>query len=155
MILHVANKGCRLACVLSVLIGVAPARSDTPVSDEDVIAYRQHIMKSNSAQAAAIGQILSLAIPDDNLAKHFEALLLTTRAAKAAFAPRVVGGGSLPAVWENPEDFAARLKESEDNLAKALKALQEQGMGSGTIGEYAIESMNSCKTCHDVYRKKP
>ena len=46
--------GCWLAGALSLLICAGPASADA--SDEDVVAYRQHIMNTLDAQTAALGR---------------------------------------------------------------------------------------------------
>jgi len=143
------------AAVVSAMVCFTPTQAAAPInaSDEHTIDYRQNIMKTQDSQAAAIGQILALMVPDKNLAMHFEVLLLATRQAKEAFRPNAPGGESLPAVWENWADFEARLNKAEENLVKAIATAKAQG-GSGSIGEDAIEAMNSCKDCHDIYRNK-
>jgi cytochrome c556 len=123
-------------------------------SDESTIEYRQNIMKTKGVQAAAIGQVLALMVPEDNLISHFETLLLATRQSKLAFTPKIEGGDSLPVVWEKWDDFSARLTKAENNLVKAIAAGREHGGSAGGLGEDAIEAMNSCKECHDIYRKK-
>jgi cytochrome c556 len=144
-----------VAATLSASLYFASAWAAAPInaSDENTIEYRKNIMKTQDSQAAAIGQILALMVPDKNLTLHFEALLIATRQAKEAFKPNVPGGGARPEVWENWEDFSARLDKAEENLVKAVATAKAQG-GSGSIGEDAIEAMNSCKDCHDTYRNK-
>ena len=142
------------ALAVSALISTAPAWGETiNASNESTIEYRQNIMKTKGAQAAAIGQVLALMVPDGNLASHFEALLLATRQTKLAFTPKVQGGDALPAIWEKWDDFSARLAQAEENLVKAVETARKHS-GTGSLGEDAIAAMNSCKDCHDVYRKK-
>src|SRR5690349_6594884 len=118
--------------------------------DEDVIAYRQEIMKTMGAQSAAIGMVLAGMVPDQLLFTHFEVLLQSIRQAKSAFEPKVVGGNALPVVWEKHPDFLAKLNEAEANIIKAIEITKKDGAG-GQSGEAAVAAL-SCKGCHDVYK---
>ncbi|MDP1587642.1 MAG: cytochrome c [Prosthecobacter sp.] len=137
---------CGLVLAASV---AAPAVAQ--MRDEDVIAYRQEIMKTMGAQATSIGMVLAGMIPDKLLHTHFEVLLQSVRQAKLAFEPNVPGGNALPAVWENHADFVKKLAESEAAIAKAIEISKKDGAG-GQAGEAAIAAL-SCKGCHDTYKK--
>ena len=134
--------------VLAVSIA-APAEAQQ--RDEDVIAYRQEIMKTMGAQSTMIGMVLAGMVPDKLLYTHFEVLLNSVRQAKAAFEPKVEGGNALPAVWTNHADFMAKLNEAEANIIKAIEIAKKDGAG-GQSGEAAVGAL-SCKGCHDLYKK--
>ncbi len=119
--------------------------------DEDVIAYRQEIMKTMGAQSTMIGMVLAGMVPDKQLYTHFEVLLHSIRQAKQAFEPNVPGGNSLPAVWAKQADFTAKLNEAEANIVKAIDIAKKDGAG-GQSGEAAVAAL-SCKGCHDNYKK--
>jgi cytochrome c556 len=121
-------------------------------SPEHTIEYRQNIMKAMDAHATAIGQILALMVPPDNLAGHFEGLLISTRQAKAAFKDHVEGGESKPEVWTNWADFSAKLDKMEEGALRAVEAAKSSSE-VGYIAEFAVDAM-ACKGCHDVYREK-
>jgi cytochrome c556 len=133
-----------------ILIGVTwgPAAQ---AEDEDVIEYRQHIMKTLEAQSAALGQILSGAVPDDNLVAHLDTLALTASTALRSFEPKVQGGESKPEVWAKWPDFSKRMKDFADKTAQTAKIAKQQGKEAAT--EHVMEAL-SCKSCHDVYRAK-
>ena len=70
----------------------------------------------------------------------------------AGTGPDVGKTGARPAIWQNPQDFSAKLA----NFQVAAKAFQEAANGSdiaaikaklGPLGE-------ACKACHDKYRSK-
>ncbi|MEQ9448904.1 MAG: cytochrome c, partial [Rhodospirillaceae bacterium] len=92
-------------CVL--LAGLSAASGQ--ILDSSVIDYRKQVMKAKDAQAQAIGWILTGTVPPDNIAGHFESLLLATRQARKAFEPEVPGGRARPEIWENWDDFSGRL----------------------------------------------
>src|ERR1700689_5683667 len=78
--------GC---AILVAATGPTLARAD----DQDVIDYREHIMKTMGEQAAAISQILQQKAPAENFAIHVEILAVTAATAKKAFESKVLGGG--------------------------------------------------------------
>jgi hypothetical protein len=53
--------------------------------DQDVIDYRRHIMETLKAQTAALGMIMSGAIPDDNAVAHIDIIAETAATALKAF----------------------------------------------------------------------
>lgn len=58
---------------------------------------------------------------------------------------------ALPAIWENPEDFAkkfAGLQEAAMGAAAAVAGGQE------SVGPVVEKLGQACKACHDDYRKK-
>jgi cytochrome c556 len=135
-----------LAC-MSLALGASGAAA---TDDEDVIAYRRHIMHSLQEQTAALGKILSGAVPDDNAVAHMEALALIASTALKSFEPKVPGGDSKPEVWSDWDDFAGRMQEFSRLTAKMAEAGRTEGKDAGL--SHAIEALN-CKACHDVYRK--
>jgi cytochrome c556 len=126
--------------------GLAPSAH---ADDKDTIEYRQHIMKSLNAQSAILGQIVSGAVPDDNLVQHIDVLALLASTALKSFEPKVAGGDAKPEVWSNWADFSKRMQEFATKTAGAAKVAHTQG------GQAALSNMLdvlSCKSCHDVYR---
>ena len=118
--------------------------------DEDAADYRVETMKAIGGHTTGFFGILQGKVPHTgHLPVHANAL-----AALAKIAPSLFPAGSgedtdaLPAIWENPEDFAAKLTAFEDaatNLAAAVAA------GDG-IGPAAQQMGQACKGCHDDYR---
>ncbi len=138
----------RALCASITLLCVAPAvRAD----DKDVIEYRQHIMKTLNEQAAVVGQILSGAVPDDNVISHLDALALTASTALKAYTPKVPGGEAKPEVWSNWPDFSKRMNEFAKMTADMAKTAHEQGKDAALA---KVVDALSCKDCHDTYRKE-
>jgi Cytochrome c556 len=131
-----------IACALC-----APAQAN----DEDVREYREHIMKSLNAQAAILGQIVSTAVPPDNLQAHMDSIALLASTALAAFEPKVPGGEAKPEVWSQWPDFSKRMREFAEKTAAAAK------LGHTSSPEEALSNMldvMDCKGCHEVYRNE-
>ena len=141
------TAGVAAAAMAAALILPTAAQAD----DQDVIDYRSHIMKTMDEQTAAIGKIMSYAIPDDHFASHLEVMALAAQQSLSSFKEEVQGGESLPAVWENWDDFAARMNKFTEGVTAAAKIAREQGKDAALNAAF---SALTCKQCHDVYRKK-
>lgn len=136
----------RAVLSMALLAGVA---SVAHADDKDVIDYRQHIMKSLNAQSAILGQIVSGAVPEDNLVQHLDVLALLASTALKSFEPKVPGGDAKPEVWSDWPDFTKRMQEFAKKTAEASKIAHTQG------GQAALSNMLdglNCKSCHDHYR---
>lgn len=141
------RRSLKLAGLTMVAAGglVSLAHAD----DKDTIEYRQHIMKSLNAQSAILGQIVSGAIPDDNVVQHMDVLALLASTALKSFEAKVPGGEARPEVWKDWADFSKRMQEFAKKTEEASKIAHTQG------GQAALANMLdvlSCKSCHDVYR---
>jgi cytochrome c556 len=146
-------KFTRLAATLIAAVSVTtlalPAAAQQ--TDEDVIEYRQHIMKAMDAQTAAVGKILSFAIPEDQLPSHLETIAIMASTALDGYEKRVLGGESLPAIWDNWDDFSARMNDFATKIAATAEHAKEGGR-EAIMGEIVLAL--SCKSCHDLYREK-
>lgn len=139
----------RILAVAALVLAIPqPATYAADAAGKDAIEYRQRIMESMNAQAAMLGQIVSYAIPNDNLAAHLDAMALLASTALKSYEPKVPGGGAKPEVWANWADFQKRMQAFADNTAKAAKL-------GHTDPEAALANMLDvldCKACHDTYR---
>jgi cytochrome c556 len=122
-----------------------------PSANQDVIDYRQHIMKTMNEETAALGEIVSMAIPDDELVAHIHAIALTASLAPRAFEPKVPGGEAKPEVWTNWADFSKRLNEFVSKVGASDKRAHE--VSKEAVTGDILDSLN-CKGCHDTYRKE-
>ena len=136
-----------LLCALSMLPMTSTA------DDQDVIDYRRHIMETLKAQTAALGMIMSGAIPDDNVVAHIDIIAGTAATALKSFEPKVEGGDAKAEVWAQWDDFSARMNDFAAKTAAMSKAAHEQGKDEALL--LAMDAL-TCKQCHDDYRvKKP
>ena len=120
-----------------------------------IMHERHEGMESMGKAAKAIGRELKADSPN----------LATIRAGAktiADFAPHVVSltppgtgpdvgkTGAKPAIWENPQDFAAKAGDFQ----KAAQAFQTAAGGSdlNAIKSAWADLGKSCKACHDKYR---
>jgi adenylosuccinate lyase len=128
-----------------------PGMAGVAADNNDVIDYRQHIMNTLNEQAGALGEILSGAIPDDNVIAHLDALALTASTALKAFEPKVPGGQAKPEVWTNWADFSQRMNDFAQKTAAMAKLAHEKGKEAGLA---MVMDALSCKKCHDTYRRE-
>jgi len=136
-------NGLALAAVLASSSAVVYA------DNQDVIDYRQHIMKTLGEQAASIGMILQQKAPADNFATHVKIIAVTAATAKKAFEPKVLGGDAKPDVWNNWADFSKKMDNfvaATDDLAKAAAS------GGLAAAQPKVQGAMQCKGCHDTYR---
>ncbi len=143
--------GGRLGGAVLVMAGVLQCQA-AAADDKNVIEYRQHVMQALDGQAAALGQIVSGAVPDDNAAAHMEALALTAAIALKAFEPKVQGGDAMPEIWSKWPDFSKRMKEFAQKTADATREIKAKGKDAD-LSTLVVDALN-CKGCHDSYRRE-
>jgi len=143
------SRKCRARFVVELaLIVVVSAPVAIHADDQDVVDYREHIMRTMGEQEAAIGMILERKAPADNFATHIRILAVTAATAKKAFEPKVPGGKAKPEVWAQWPDFARRL----DALAAATDDLAKIAAGGGVAAAGTkVSGVLTCKSCHDTY----
>lgn len=122
---------------------------------EDIIKYRQNVMKASGANAAAATAIVQGKVEfKDRLREHAQALVTTTKNIPALF-PKGSDFGETEAqdaVWKKPDDFAKRAKDSH---AKAVAF--EKAVAANDTKSYAAklkDVADGCKACHKDYRKE-
>ncbi len=135
----------------------ALALSATALADnQDTIDYREHVMKTLAAQVGAIELIVQSKVPaedNSNLATHLKILALTASTAKAAFKDNVPGGEAKSNVWSNG-DLAADFSKRMDELAANTADLEKTADGNPSTVAGKLQSVLTCKGCHDEYREQ-
>lgn len=139
---------------LRALIGAAALVAALPsAASQGDVDYRSHTMEAIGGHMQSLFDILRGKVDHaDHLSVHATAL-----AGLAEITPTLFPAGSggddtdaLPAIWENPEDFAERLDAFKEAGA-GLRAAVESG---GNVMAAAQQLGQACKGCHDSYRKK-
>ncbi len=141
------NLGVIIVAALS--LGAAGAAR---AEDKDVIEYRQHIMKTLQEQTAIIGEIVSSAVPADNLTNHAEAIALAAQMSLKSFEAKVPGGESKPDVWAKWPDFSKRMND----FAAATRLFADTAKKGASVSEMTsiLTAALPCKECHDTYRQE-
>lgn len=128
------------------------AAPSVAAENKDIIDYRINLMKTLGEQAAALGKIAQGKVDyKDNVAVHAETIALNVKAAKIAFEPKVVGGTSTAAVWDNWKDFSDRFTALEVAANEVAAAAKSGGMAAA---QPKMAGLFTCKSCHDIYRTK-
>lgn len=145
----------RMKCIVALIFCTAIPTATLPMAahaadDQDVIDYRQHIMKSMGHEVATIGMILQGKALATDLAAHVQALALTTSSALIAFQPEVQGGNSKPEVWAKWDEFQKRMQELQANTADLAKVAKD---GPSAIAP-KVQGALTCKGCHDIFRSE-
>ncbi len=145
-------KRASAVLLLSLLSNLGQQTARAQDSDpQDVITYRELIMKQLDAEAAALGLMVSGQIPSDNLTLQAKAAAASAKSALKAFEPKVPGGEAKPEVWANWADFAKRMQglaQGAEEMAKASEGNNLQAVSG------LIVTALPCKECHDTYRNK-
>ena len=122
---------------------------------EDIIKYRQNVMKSQGAHLAATAAIIQGKVDYKNqLGDHVKALQATTKDIPSLF-PKDSDFGetkALDAVWQKNADFQKLAKDTQqktDALAKAVAANDSKNYGARFK-----DVADSCKACHKDFRKE-
>lgn len=120
--------------------------------DKDIIEYRQHIMKTLQEQTAIIGEIVSAAVPADNLPAHAEAIALAAQISLKSFEAKVPGGETKPEVWAKWADFSKRMND----FSAATRLFADTAKKGATLAEMTsiLTQALPCKECHDLYRQE-
>jgi cytochrome c556 len=147
---HARISHCILLVSAYLLAGTAVA-----AESEDIIKYRQNVMKSNGAHMAAAAAIINGKVDyKGQLGDHARALQAINKDINSLF-PKDSDFGetkALDAVWEKNADFQKLAKtaaQKADALAKTVAA--------GDSKNYAArfkELSDSCKACHKDFRKE-
>ena len=141
-----------LACIaLLTVLASPPLAADDAADHEGAAKYRHHTMEAIGGHMQAIVDILRRHVPHtDHLPIHAGALAALAEITPTLFPPGSGGSGSeaLPAIWENPEDFAKRVsafREAAANLNEVVDSGGAPGPAVRRVGQ-------ACKGCHDEYR---
>lgn len=146
----------KLSCLaaLSMIALAAGAQAPGP-KPEQVIAYRQSLFKTIGWNFAPMGAMVKGSKSWDaaefkrrSIAVAFAAVQLDE--AFAAGSDRGAVTDALPAIWENPDDFAAKLKafRQTSNALRIAAAGGDQDRIKAAFGELR----QTCGDCHETYR---
>lgn len=140
---HIAAGVALIAATM--LSGVARA------DNQDVIDYREHIMKTMGEQAQSLTMVAQGKAPAENVVIHAKLLAVTAATAEKAFTAKVPGGEAKPDVWAKWDDFSKKMKELVANTADLAKTAEAGGLDAV---KPKMAAALTCKGCHDVYREQ-
>lgn len=145
-----------LSAAAVLLLGTGlTAHAAEPGPADEIVKYRQAVMKSQGGHMAAAAAIIQGKVAfKDQLADHVKALEATTRDLNSLFpvGSDVGDTKALGEVWSNNDEFQKRAKDAQQKsaaLAKAVAAGDTQNYGARLK-----ETLDTCKSCHKDFRKK-
>jgi cytochrome c556 len=144
----------RLLSIISVLTMLAPLALHA-AEPEDIIKYRQNMMKAIGGHTGAAGAIIQGKVDYKNqLVDHARALRALTGDIPALF-PKDSDFGETKAkdgVWSNRAEFEKAANDAKAKVAAFAKAVQG-GNQQAIVASYK-EMGEGCKSCHKDFRKK-
>jgi len=136
----------------SLLLALASHAAAAP---EDDIRYRKSVMTALAGHAGAIQLIFTGKVAhQDALLGHAEALASAGAELSALFPPGSGTGktDALPLIWEDAAGFRKAAEAGRDATA-ALREAVKSG-DKAAIAKALKPAFDSCKGCHDRYRKE-
>lgn len=141
--------------LIAVLAGSLLAMPVIAAAQEDpVITYRQKVMQSIGANIGAISDVLKHSLPhEQNIQVHAEQINRAAALIPSAFEENVSEGltDAKPEIWEEWEEFeeyAADMETESETLAEVA-----DGGDMADIAAQVKQLGDSCKQCHDEFRK--
>ena len=144
------NRPAALRTLVGAVALVAALPCAASQGDKD---YRHHTMEAIGGHMQALMDILRGKVDhSEHLSVHAAALASLAEITPTLFPPGSGGDDTeaLPAIWDNPDDFAERL----DLFRKAGAGLRAAAETGGDVMAATRQVGQACKGCHDNYRKK-
>lgn len=145
-------RSTSIALAAAALAGAASLQAAEP---EDIIKYRQAVMKSVGGHMGAAAQIVrgKVQYPDD-LGYHADAIARSMKTVHGLFPVDSDFGETraLPAVWDKPDEFK---KVGEDAAAAAAEFAAAAGGGDPKALVASFKQLaDACKACHKDFREE-
>ena len=139
------------ALIASALLAI-PAYADEDHSEEKWHKYREAVMDVLKGHISAMSVVLFEGLEDTgHLQSHADGLAeAATEVGKIFPAGSGQGTDALPAIWEEPDKFAAavaRFKDSSRSLSEAIASGDRP-----SIAAAFKRTGDSCKGCHESFR---
>ncbi len=118
------------------------------LADNGAADYRHHTMEAIGGHMEAIVDILKQKVPHQaHMGLHADAIAEMAAIADTLFPAGSEGGDALPAIWEQPEEFAKRLQAFKEAAAGFRQTVSE----GGEVGAAVQNLGGACKGCHDDF----
>lgn len=147
------RKGIVLGAALVAFAVAAPSLAQN--SPENMVKYRQSVMKAIGGHTGAIASVVKGEVSfGGHVANHARGIKEMSGLVKDIF-PAGTGSDSLetralPAIWAKPDDFKAAVAAFEDAAGKLVAAAEsgDQGAVAAGLGDLG----KSCGGCHKPFR---
>jgi cytochrome c556 len=134
------------------LLSVAAVAETTP---ENAYKYRHQVMEGMGHHVGAFALLFTgKADYPEHMQAHADAIAAAGAQLKDIFpeGSLVEESASLPAIWEQPDKFAAAVKASEEATAALAAAASTKDRAA--IGQAFKKMGESCKGCHESFREE-
>lgn len=144
-----------LNCMAAALLVSTTATVADP-KPEDAVHYREGIMMAMAWNLGPMGAMVKgdMAFDAGQFAFYAGRLAVLAPMALEGFPPSSASAESeaKPALWENLDDFKARMQELEE--ATAELAVVAEGGDEGAMKSAFATAAKVCKGCHDEYQEE-
>lgn len=135
-------------CGRILALGCGLLLAGASLADDGAADYRHHTMEAIGGHMEAIVDIIKQKVPHQaHMALHADAIADMASIADTLFPEGSQGGAALPAIWEQPEEFAKRLQAFQEAAAGFSQTVN----GDGEIGPALQTLGGACKGCHDDF----
>jgi len=141
-----------VAVIAATSVLAAPAFAETTA--ENWSKYRHAVMDAMKGHIAAVAMVSFGQVEDTgHLQDHADGLAKAAAELKSLF-PAGSGEGShaLPAIWSEPDKFAAAVTAAEKGTAALRDAVQSGDRKA--IAAAFKQAGDSCKGCHESFREE-
>ena len=119
--------------------------------EQDPAGYRKFIKQAMQNHMSAFGLILTFRAPyEENFALHADALVTLSTAHASLYPDNSQSETTLPAIWEQPEAFAAAMEKSQQ-AAVQLQESVAMWNRHAMLNRY-VRLSDSCSDCHAKFR---
>jgi cytochrome c556 len=144
-----------LTCSLALMVTAVLALPSTAAEPEDMIKYRQAVMKSQGGHMGAAAQILKGKVDFGSDLEYHAAALAASSAGLTKLFPKDSDFGvtrAKPEIWTNRAEFEKASNDAE-KAGHAFLAAVKSNDQSGVAKAFS-DLAEACKGCHKKFREK-
>jgi cytochrome c556 len=147
------TTGLRTLAASIILIAASPASAQFQ-KPEDAIKYRQSAFSLIGTHFGRIGAVVKGEVPynKDDVAKNAAIIATLSTLPWQAFGAGTEGGKAQPGIWTEAAKFKTGSEKMQTAIAELNQAAQSGNLES--IKKAFSAAGQTCKACHDDFRKK-
>jgi cytochrome c556 len=149
----ITSTGVRILAASIIMITASPAFAQFQ-KPEDAIKYRQSAFSVMGTHFGRIGAVVKGEVPynKDDVAKNVAIVATLSTLPWQAFGAGTEGGKAQPAIWTEAAKFKAGSEKMQTAVAELNQAAQSGNLDN--IKKAFSATGQTCKACHDDFRKK-
>lgn len=148
------HRLCSIGVAVSLMLALqGPAIADSDI--ENITKYRHAVMDLLAGHMSALALIAQGKVDRGAFTESHATAIASATSEIGALFPEGSGGGdthALPAIWENPDEFAKAVSEAREAGA-ALGEAAGSGDPNALMPAFAAVG-KTCKGCHEDYREE-